>query len=509
MRRHARTRLEPVKQHADLRLADGRNHGLARVLIALDLERGIGVRGLLEKRVELSLGPAGVRLDRDAVERVGEAERCRLDLAGDRERVARLRLELGHHDDVARGGSLDVLGLLAAHEVEVAEALGLAGARVRELHARRERAGEDLEEREPPVLGVVQRLEREGDGAVVVRRDVELLAVDQRDPPEVGHRGEPAHHGVHEADDAFLLDAGAAEHGDEQAVDHGLGEKTLELFLRDLLALEVLHHDLVVRLGHEVGELGACLLGGAAELVGYVRHDRLAVLEVARLHVHDVDDAREGLARAHRDGDRAELGAKALLEGGHRQVVVGVGAVDAVDEEGTGEREVLGRVPQAGRDGPRAARRVDHEQRGLAGAHGCIGVADEIGVARGVEHVDAGALPLDGRDGRADREAALGLLAIVVQRGLGAGVASQAGGAARQVKHGLGQHGLAHAALAHKDHVLDLLSTLCSHDASFVGASLCTMLQTIPTSRRERRTHSGNAPPWPANVTAIWGRIPN
>ena len=467
--RHAGTRLEAVEQHTDLRLADGGDDGLAGILVALDLEGRVGIGRLLEEGVELALGAALVGLDGDAIERVGEAERRRLDLARHAEGVACLRLELGHDDDVARCGGGDIRGVLAAHEVEVAQTLGLASAGVRELDAGGDGAGQDLKEAQAPVLGIVQRLEGEDHGAIVVRRDVELLAVDQRDATEVRHGREPRDDGVHEGDDALLAHAAAGEHGDKDALGDRLGQQALKLLLGDLLTFEVLHHDLVIGLGDEVGELGPGILGCLSVCIGNLGDDGLAIHEVARLHVDDVDDALERVARTHGNGHGAELVAEALLQRGEREVVVGIRAIDAVDEDGACEREVLGRVPKARGHGSRAARGIDHEQRGLASTHRGIGIADEIRVARCVEHVYAGALPLDGRDRGGDRESALAFLAVIVQRGLGAGVASQAGGAARQVKHCLGQHGLAHAALAHEDHVLHALWCFCCHDASFVG----------------------------------------
>ena len=484
VRRHAGARLEAVEQDADLRLADGGDDGLAGVLVTIDLEGRVCVSGLLEEGVELALGSALIGLDGNAVERVGEAERGGLDLAGHAEGVARLGLELGNDDDVASGGGRDVRGVLAAHEIQVTEALGLTRAGVGELDAGGKGACQDLEEGKAAVLRVVQGLEGKGDGTVVVGRDVKLLAVNQRDAAEVCHGREPRDDGIHEGDDALLLDAAAREHGDKDALGDGLGQQALELVLRDLLALEVLHHDLVVGLGNEVGELRAGVFGSLGIGGGDVGDHGLAALEVAGLHVNDVDDALEGVAGAHGDGDLAKLVAKALLQSGEREVIVGVGAIDAVDEDGAREREVLGGIPQTSGHSAGAACGVDHEQRGLASAHRGVGIADEVRIARSVENVDAGALPLDGSDRGRDRESALAFLAVVIQRGLSAGVASQTGGAARQVKHGLGQHGLAHAALAHKDHVLHAFWCFCCHDASFVGVVRVmqrTLLQTIPT----------------------------
>ena len=448
--------LEAVEQDGDLRLADRGDDRLAGLLVAVDLEGRVGLGGLLEEGVHLALAAALVGLDRDAVEGVGEAELGGLDLAGRGEGVAGERVELGHDADVAGGAGLHVARLAAHHAVQVREALALAGARAGELGAGRDGAGEHLEEGEAAVLRVGEGLEDEGDRTVVVGRDVELLAVDERHAAEVGHRGEPLREGVEVGDDALLAHARAGEDGHEHALDHGLAEQPLDLLLGDLLALEVLHHQLVVGLDHELDELGARRLGGLGVLGGDLLLDGLAVLEVAGRHVDDVDDALEVLARAPRQRHGAEVVAEVVLELLERRVEVRFRAVEAVDEEGAREGEVLGGVPQAGGDGAGARLRVDDEGRRLGGAHRGVGVAHEVGVAGGVEDVDADALPLDGRDRGGDGEAAGGLLAVVVEGGLGAGVAAEPGGPARQVQHRLGQHGLPDAALAYKDDVLDL-----------------------------------------------------
>ncbi len=424
MGRDAHAVLKTVKQHADLRFSDGRDHRLAGILVAGDLEGWVGIGGLLKEGVELALGAASVGLDGGAVQRVGEAEGRGLDLAGDAQGVAGLGLKLGHDHDIARGGLGNVLGLFAAHEVEVAQALGLAGAGVGELQTRGDGARQDLEEGKTAVLRVVQRLEGKDNRAVVVCRDVQLLAVDQRDAAKVGHRGEPRHNGVHKRDDALFTHATTCENRDKHALGDCLGEKTLKLVLGDLAAFQVLHHDLVVSLDHKLGELSAGRLGGTDELGRDIGHHGLAVLEVAGRHVHDVDDARESVTRAHGDGDSGQLGAKALLQRGKGHLVIGVGAVNAVDKDGACETLLLGGKPQAGRNGAGARRRVDHKQGRLAGTHCRVGVAHKVGVARSVQHVYAGALPLDGRDGGRDRESALALLAVVIKRGLCAGVAA-------------------------------------------------------------------------------------
>ena len=181
--------------------------------------------------------------------------------------------------------------------------------------------------------------------------------------------------------------------------------------------------------------------------------------------MYDVDDARKVVARSHGHRDGSQAVAVALLGGSQRNVPIGVGTIQAVDEERAGYGEILGRVPEPCGDGTWARRRVDDEDGRLGCGKRTIGVTHEVRVAGRVEHVDATPAVLDRCDGRRDREATLPLLDIIVKRGLGAGVATQTGRLARQVQHSLRQHGLAHATLAHERKVLYVLST-CSHIAS-------------------------------------------
>ena len=160
---------------------------------------------------------------------------------------------------------------------------------------------------------------------------------------------------------------------------------------------------------------------------------------MARLHAHQVDNAVKVLALAPGKGHGAQSRAKALLQQVHRGRKAGLGARQAVHKYRTRQAQVLGRIPQLDGRRLRSGLGVDHKQSRLADAHRRKGVADKIGVARGIEHVDAGALPVDRRDGRRDGKRALDLFGVVVERGLGAVVAAQTGGLARKVEHGFGE----------------------------------------------------------------------
>ena len=182
--------------------------------------------------------------------------------------------------------------------------------------------------------------------------------------------------------DAQLARARAYEHRHEQALGDRLGEQTLDLFLRKCLAFEILHHEFVVRLGNSFAQLLTRFLGRIEVLFGNVELGLRGTIAMARLHAYDIDDALEGIARAPRQSNGTQAHAKALAERLHAGIVIGVLLIDAIDEHRARKAQVFRGVPQLHRGGLRAFGGVDHEERGLAHAHGGVGIADEVRIAR-------------------------------------------------------------------------------------------------------------------------------
>ena len=146
------------------------------------------------------------------------------------------------------------------------------------------------------------------------------------------------------------------------------------------------------------------LLGLGTILLGDLRLNGFGAVAMARLHAHQVDDAVKVLALAPAQGHGAQARTKALLQQFHGGRKAGLGTRQAVYEHRACQAQVLGGVPKLDGRRLRAGLGVDHKQSRLADAHSGKGVADKIGIARGIEHVDAGALPVDRRDGRRDGE---------------------------------------------------------------------------------------------------------
>ena len=334
----ARLLLAAGNEHANLRVAHRGEHGLVRFLVALDVDRRVVFRRAGKKRPELVFFLLVDGLDRDRVLRHRQRQRIDGDLAGKGNRVARARLgELRHNDDVARLRALHVGGFLAHHDVEMAQALLLARARVDELHAGLEHAGEHLKEAQAAHERVGERLEGKCRGAVrLVDGDGGTVGhLETTVAPRVREVGADV---FHKPLNTLLDDGGAHEHGDEQLLRDGFVEQRLELVLCELfLAFEILHHELVVGFGHEVAQLVAGRLRSVGELGGNGL-DALGVValaEVAGFHADDVDDALEVSVLPDGDGDRAQTRAKTRVERRHGHVEIGMLAVDMVDEYGS------------------------------------------------------------------------------------------------------------------------------------------------------------------------------
>ena len=130
--------------------------------------------------------------------------------------------------------------------------------------------GQDAQVGEPADERVRGGLEHAGEErAVRIRGDLDLGAalVERRDRALVGRGGEVADDRVEQRLQPDPAVRAADEHGREDRLLDALAEARLELGVGDLLALEVLHQDVVVGLGGGLEEL----VPPARHLVGHAR----------------------------------------------------------------------------------------------------------------------------------------------------------------------------------------------------------------------------------------------
>ena len=164
------------------------------------------------------------------------------------------------------------------------------------------------------------------------------------------------------------------------------------------------------------------------------------------------------------DGHGAQPATEAGVQQRHSGVEVGVLAIDVVDVHRARQTHVLGLAPQLRRHDLGAVDGVHHEQGHFGRLHGGQRVADEVGVAGGVQHVDLVVLVGDGGDGGGNGELALDFLGIVVEVRLAVVRRAHARRLAGNEEHGLGQRGLAGAILSHKDDVSDVFGSRSCHE---------------------------------------------
>jgi len=265
------------------------------------------------------------------------------------------------------------------------------------------------------------------------------------------------------------------EHRREDRFLDALAEAGLELRVGDLLALEVLREDVVVCLRGGFEQLVASLVDLAGQLVGDRDLDLLRSVELVRLAVDEVDVAAELLALADRDLEGGDLVAERRTEGIEGVRRVGVLPVRLVDEEaGRGVR----RPPEGDRllePGLDPARGVDRDDRAIGGVEALDDLGHEVRVAGRVDEGDPRPVPLERRDGQAQRGAALLLLRLVVEMGSPVLHPAEAGHGARPKEKLLGERRLAGAGVPGQDDASEVrqVNALHRHRLGVLSCSGC------------------------------------
>ena len=260
-----------------------------------------------------------------------------------------------------------------------------------------------------------------------------------------------------EAVDADELGRAAAEHGEDGRGCDAVGQRMGELRRGDGLVGEIALHEIVVADDDAFDErvvdrvllhlhLGRDRPGGGR-----------AVHVVHRGVVEELHHAVELGLVADRQLERRDPCAKFRLQLIERAIERRPLAVELVHEDGPGESQLLRRSPGDLRLHLDALDCRDHEHREVAGAEGRDHVADEIGVSRGVEHVDLAALVLERSEREGHGDLAAGLFGIEVGGGRAVLDPAEPGDGSGVEQERLGEGGLARPAVADQGHVANLL----------------------------------------------------
>ncbi len=337
------------------------------------------------------------------------------------ERVARLgHVQLGDSPDLARLELADGLLLLAVEQQQLADALVLVAGRVPDVGLRLERARQHAQVGQASHERVGRGLEhadQQRPGLVGRQLDRGPRLVGGLRRRLVGGGGEVADDGVEQAAELDALGRRADQHRGEDAVLHPLAQAQLELVVLDVLALEVLGHDVVIGLGRGLEQLVPAPRDLVGELVGDGDLDLVVAVPAVRLSMDEVHVAAEpfGCPDGQLDGrDLVAEGGPQRVEGRRR---VGVLPVALVDEEARGGVRGPGVGDRLLEPGLHPGRGVHDEDRAIGRGEALDDVGHEVRVAGRVDERDPRPVVLERADREAQRLLALLLLGLEVEVG--------------------------------------------------------------------------------------------
>ena len=341
------------------------------------------------------------------------------------DRVARPRVRKADDRSHLAGPQLvDRLAIVGMHLEESADALHLVTRRVVDLRTRPYHSGVDADVGELPHVPVGLHLEgQRSKRRIVARLANEFLVrlggrADRRG--KVGGRGEIVDDRIKEASHALVLERGTTQDGDESSVDRRLPDRTYHFVTPRRLTLEELLHQRIILLADPLDHDG---LGRACRLNQFVRNrffaDRRAhrcIVVVDRLHVDQVDHARETSFGTHRDHDRHGVGPKLSADFLDDPFEVGPGAVHLVDERDPRDVVLLRLSPNGLGLRLHAADGTEEGNGPVEDAQAALHFGSEVHVPRRVDDVDPMVAPVGRRGSRGDGDPALLLLDHPVHR---------------------------------------------------------------------------------------------
>ncbi len=411
---------QTVENDLEMQLAHAGDDRLTGLLVGAHLEGRILLRQRDQPLVELVAVAAGLGLDGDRDDRLGEEHRLQHDRIGfEAQRVAGGHvLEPHRRRDVAGEDLLLLDAAVRVHLQQTPHALALAGARVEHRHALRRHARVDPEIVKLAHERVAHDLEdqrREGLQIADVTGDrLAGVGIGALDVPDVQRAGQIVGHDVEQRLDALVLERGRRRHRDDARLDRRAAHRLAQIVDRRGLVVEEDLHDLVVDFGETLDHMLERRLAARLLIVGqllFVDRDALVLVgEVQRLVAEHVDHALEARLAAdgqhHGHGSRAEFG----LDLAHRAVEVGAGTVHLVDQRHDRHVVLLRLPPHRLGLGLDLADRAEDRDRAVEHPQTALHLGGEVDMSRSVDDVHAVPLPVAGGRRAGDGDAAFALL---------------------------------------------------------------------------------------------------
>ena len=221
---------------------------------------------------------------------------------------------------------------------------------------------------------------------------------------------------------ALVTVSGTAVNRVNLGVDGQLTDAGLELVNGQLLAAEVLLHELFVGLSNGLDQLLAVLCSLVLEVLRDIFYNRLCTgLDLAApgqcLHVQQINDAVEVIFSTNRQLHYQRLSAQAVLNGGDGVVEVCAQLVHLVDEADTRNIVLSSLTPHLLGLRLNAFLTVEDCDGAVKNTQGTLNLNGEVNVTRGVDDVDLVVIPEAGHGSGGNGDAAFLLLLHPVSSG--------------------------------------------------------------------------------------------
>ena len=299
------------------------------------------------------------------------------------------------------------------HLENTADALLAVLRRIVDIRAGVQRAGVNAEERELSDERIRHNLERECRERCAVRcRTVILFAcvgVHTRDRRDIRRCGHVVDDRIEQGLNPLVAVRRAARHRRHLTGDGRLADGTADLVLGQLLAAEVLLHQLIIRLSACLKELVAVLcclllvLGGNLDLIGHLAE---IILVDDGIHLHEVNDALELILCADRQLNRHRVRIETLAHHLHDVEEIRARDVHLVDVRHARDIVTLCLTPDRLRLRLNTAAGGQHGDRAIQHAQRALYLDRKVNVTRRINDIDAMVFPVAGRRRRRNRNAA-------------------------------------------------------------------------------------------------------
>ena len=319
--------------------------------------------------------------------------------------------------DIARVDLFDLFAVIGVHLKDAAEALALALGGVENVGAGFTGTGVHAEERQLTDEGIRHDLEGQRRKGLFIRRGTAglLIRAGHRtlDRGNVDRRGHVVNDGVQQLLHALVAVRSTAQDGNELIGDGALADSGLDLVDRQLTAVEVLFHQIVIQLGDLLHQLRTIHL----DLFGHILGDGLVLHVGAQIVSVDVGLVLNKVHQADEIGliadgqlDRHRVAVQTIVH--HVQDIVEVRTHDVhlVDIGHARNAVVVRLMPDGFRLRLNAALCAEHADSAVQHAQGTLNFNRKVDVPGSVDDVDTLALPVAGGSSGRDGDAALLLL---------------------------------------------------------------------------------------------------